>query len=229
MQAAVDEYEARETLEAQVARDADKLECLFQAVEYREQGYSLTQNWIDTSLASLTTTSAKSLPEAALNGSSLDWQKNVRPPDPRPTRKAPSIALGALLLVVRHLSATGSDRRLAGAGSPLRAPHRRSSPGSMPTSAALSTLVVLTAEGGRMSWREKVMLSAVLVIVGSFLYAIFIEDSFGLYLPVIAAFVVLIAVGSSDGNSDGDSGGGSGHSGRSSDDDGFGCGGCGGD
>ncbi|MFD4370001.1 hypothetical protein [Streptomyces sp. NPDC058486] len=32
-----------------------------------------------TSLASLTTTSAKTLAEAALSGSSLDWQKNVRP------------------------------------------------------------------------------------------------------------------------------------------------------
>ncbi|MFE5592308.1 HD family hydrolase [Streptomyces sp. NPDC056549] len=79
VQAAVDEYEARETLEAKVARDADKLECLFQAVEYREQGYTLTQNWIDTSLASLTTTSAKVLADAALTGSSLDWQNNVRP------------------------------------------------------------------------------------------------------------------------------------------------------
>ncbi|MFD3334627.1 hypothetical protein ACFWV1_18505 [Streptomyces sp. NPDC058700] len=27
-----------------VARDADKLECLVPAVEYREHGYSLTQN-----------------------------------------------------------------------------------------------------------------------------------------------------------------------------------------
>lgn len=37
MQGAVDEYEAGETPEAIVARDADKLECLVQAVECREQ------------------------------------------------------------------------------------------------------------------------------------------------------------------------------------------------
>ncbi|MFH8753307.1 HD family hydrolase [Streptomyces rimosus] len=76
VQGAVDEYEAGETPEAIVARDADKLECLVQAVEYREQGYSLTQNWIDTSLASLKTTSAKALAEAALTMPSLEWQRN---------------------------------------------------------------------------------------------------------------------------------------------------------
>ncbi|MFD7886284.1 HD family hydrolase [Streptomyces bauhiniae] len=76
VQSAVDEYEAGETAEAVVARDADKLECLVQAVEYREQGYSLTQNWIDTSLAALKTPSAKALAEAALSMDSLQWQQN---------------------------------------------------------------------------------------------------------------------------------------------------------
>jgi putative hydrolases of HD superfamily len=79
VQNAVDEYEARETPEAIIARDADKLECLVQAVEYREQGYSLTQNWIDTSLASLKTPSAKALADAALSMNSLEWQKNFLP------------------------------------------------------------------------------------------------------------------------------------------------------
>ena len=79
VQGAVDEYEARETVEAVVARDADKLECLVQAVEYREQGYSLTQEWIDTSLGALTTTSAKTLAEAALSMDSLEWKKNFLP------------------------------------------------------------------------------------------------------------------------------------------------------
>ncbi|MFH9425580.1 hypothetical protein [Streptomyces sp. NPDC017529] len=36
-------------------------------MEYREQGYSLTQNWIDTSRTSLKTPSAKALAEAALS------------------------------------------------------------------------------------------------------------------------------------------------------------------
>ncbi|MFI9630717.1 hypothetical protein [Streptomyces sp. NPDC052042] len=55
------------TAEAAVARDADKFECPVQAVEYREQGYSLTQERIDTSLGALTTASAKTLAEAALS------------------------------------------------------------------------------------------------------------------------------------------------------------------
>ncbi|WP_050508992.1 HD domain-containing protein [Streptomyces rimosus] len=76
VQDAVDEYETGETPEAIVARDADKLECLVQAVEYREQGYTLTQNWIDTSLASLKTPSAKALADAALSMNSLEWQRN---------------------------------------------------------------------------------------------------------------------------------------------------------
>lgn len=45
-------------------------------MEYREQGYSLTQNWIDTSLASLKTPSAKALADAALAMNSLEWQRN---------------------------------------------------------------------------------------------------------------------------------------------------------
>ncbi|WP_129287555.1 HD domain-containing protein [Streptomyces sp. GZWMJZ-114] len=76
--AAVAEYEAGETPEARVARDADKLECLIQAVEYRQQGYEV-QPWIDSSLASLTTPSAKTLAESALTMPPLQWQKNMRP------------------------------------------------------------------------------------------------------------------------------------------------------
>lgn len=57
--AAVAEYEAAETPEARCARDADKLECLLQAREYQEQGHANVQPWIDSSLAALTTASAK--------------------------------------------------------------------------------------------------------------------------------------------------------------------------
>jgi putative hydrolase of HD superfamily len=79
--AAVTEYEAGETLEAVVARDADKLECLVQAVEYRHQGIDNVQRWIDSSRAALTTASAHRLADAALTGQPLDW---LAPP-PRPT------------------------------------------------------------------------------------------------------------------------------------------------
>ncbi|SCL17198.1 putative hydrolases of HD superfamily [Micromonospora pallida] len=71
--AAVAEYEAGETLEAVVARDADKLECLVQAVEYRHQGIGNVQRWIDSSRAALKTTSAQRLVDAALTGQPLAW------------------------------------------------------------------------------------------------------------------------------------------------------------
>jgi putative hydrolase of HD superfamily len=69
----VTEYEGHTSTEATCARDADKLECLIQAIEYREQGNQNTQPWIDTSLAQLRTASAKRLADEALNSSSLDW------------------------------------------------------------------------------------------------------------------------------------------------------------
>jgi putative hydrolases of HD superfamily len=78
--AAVAEYEAGETLEAVVARDADKLECLVQAVEYRHQGIDNLQRWIDSSRAALTTASAHRLADAALTGQPLAW---LTPP-PKP-------------------------------------------------------------------------------------------------------------------------------------------------
>ncbi|MEV5765238.1 HD domain-containing protein [Micromonospora sp. NPDC052213] len=78
--AAVTEYETGETLEAVVARDADKLECLVQAVEYRHQGIDNVQRWIDSSRAALKTASAHRLADAALAGQPLAW---LNPP-PQP-------------------------------------------------------------------------------------------------------------------------------------------------
>ncbi|MFK8910148.1 HD family hydrolase [Streptomyces sp. YS-3] len=75
VQRIVEEYENGDSPEVLVAHDADKLECLIQAVEYREQGHQNVQNWIDTSLASLKTASAKELAEAALHMPSLEWQQ----------------------------------------------------------------------------------------------------------------------------------------------------------
>ncbi|ODB72616.1 MULTISPECIES: HD domain-containing protein [Micromonospora] len=71
--AAVAEYEAGETLEAVVARDADKLECLVQAVEYRQQGVSDVQRWIDSSRDALKTASAHRLADVALTSGSMPW------------------------------------------------------------------------------------------------------------------------------------------------------------
>ncbi|GGQ06567.1 haloacid dehalogenase [Streptosporangium pseudovulgare] len=74
---AVGEYEEKTSLEAVCARDADKLECLIQAVEYREQGHQNVQPWIDSSLAALKTASAKRLADEALNTGSLEWMTRL--------------------------------------------------------------------------------------------------------------------------------------------------------
>nr|WP_051112423.1 HD domain-containing protein [Nonomuraea coxensis] len=74
---AVAEYEEKTSVEAVCARDADKLECLLQAVEYREQGNHNTQGWIDSSLAAITTTTGKRLAEEALSTGTLDWVVRV--------------------------------------------------------------------------------------------------------------------------------------------------------
>jgi 5'-deoxynucleotidase YfbR-like HD superfamily hydrolase len=80
---AVAEYEAAETQEARCARDADKLECLLQAREYQEQGHTNVQPWIDSSLAALTTASAKQLAHEAMAQNSLDWLERAKRPRPR--------------------------------------------------------------------------------------------------------------------------------------------------
>lgn len=75
---AVTEYEAGQTIEAIVAHDADKLECLIQAVEYRHQGVSTVQPWIDSSREALKTASAHQLADAAVNGQPLGWQQTFK-------------------------------------------------------------------------------------------------------------------------------------------------------
>jgi len=78
IQGAVTEYEAGGILEARCARDADKLECLLQAREYEDQGHRNLQPWIDSSITSLHTPSAKQLAHEALATNSLDWLQRAR-------------------------------------------------------------------------------------------------------------------------------------------------------
>jgi putative hydrolase of HD superfamily len=74
VRSAVAEYEAAATTEAHCARDADKLEMLLQAVEYRDLGVQRVQGWIDSALKSLTTATARRVAEAALELSPLAWR-----------------------------------------------------------------------------------------------------------------------------------------------------------
>ncbi|WP_405007069.1 HD domain-containing protein [Kitasatospora purpeofusca] len=71
------EYEGKESPEAICARDADKLECLIQGVEYLAQGYANAQRWVDNSRGRLTTKTAKDLADAILAADSLDWLRHA--------------------------------------------------------------------------------------------------------------------------------------------------------
>ncbi|RJQ78706.1 HD domain-containing protein [Amycolatopsis panacis] len=71
---AVDEYETRETLEARCAKDADKLEMLLQAVEYRDIGVQRVAGWIDSARKGLTTETGRRIAEAAAALSPLAWR-----------------------------------------------------------------------------------------------------------------------------------------------------------
>jgi 5'-deoxynucleotidase YfbR-like HD superfamily hydrolase len=79
---AVAEYEAGESPAARCARDADKLDCLLQAREYQEQGHSNVQDWIDTSIAKLSTTAAKNIAHEALTQNTLAWLERAKQPPP---------------------------------------------------------------------------------------------------------------------------------------------------
>ncbi|MBX9395677.1 HD domain-containing protein [Streptomyces sp. TRM72054] len=67
------EYEAKESPEAVCARDADKLECMLQGIEYRAQGYENAQRWIDNSRGRIVTKAGQALADAVLKTGSLDW------------------------------------------------------------------------------------------------------------------------------------------------------------
>lgn len=61
-----------ETLEARVAKNADKIETLLQASEYIAQGHP-AQPWQETPIAALRTDSAKMLAQALLAGDPGSW------------------------------------------------------------------------------------------------------------------------------------------------------------
>ncbi|MDX8036485.1 HD domain-containing protein [Lentzea sp. BCCO 10_0856] len=75
VRAAVDEYEDQQSVEALCAKDADKLEMLLQAVEYRDVGVQRVDGWIDSALKSVKTETARKIAEAALAISPLAWRE----------------------------------------------------------------------------------------------------------------------------------------------------------
>jgi 5'-deoxynucleotidase YfbR-like HD superfamily hydrolase len=75
--AIVDEIESYETKESIIHRDADKLECLLQAIEYRETGNTNMQQFYDSMLAALATPSAKAIGHRAVNSNSQGWSRHA--------------------------------------------------------------------------------------------------------------------------------------------------------
>ncbi len=71
---AVTEYESQASPEARCARDADKLECLLQAVEYRAGGNVGVEGWITSSRAALRTDTAIGIADVAVRISPLVWR-----------------------------------------------------------------------------------------------------------------------------------------------------------
>jgi 5'-deoxynucleotidase YfbR-like HD superfamily hydrolase len=75
VRALVGEYEARTSLEAKIAKDADKLECLVQAREYQVQGYEDIPPWIESSAAGLQSSWARRLAQACRQVPPNQWWK----------------------------------------------------------------------------------------------------------------------------------------------------------
>ena len=73
----VGEYEARETTEARLAKEADKLECLLQAREYQAQGHGDVAAWIESSAAGLRSASARRLADACRRVPPRRWWEAV--------------------------------------------------------------------------------------------------------------------------------------------------------
>lgn len=58
-------------------RDADKLECMLQGIEYKAQGYENAQRWIDNSWARLVTETGRRLADELLGQGPLDWLRTA--------------------------------------------------------------------------------------------------------------------------------------------------------
>lgn len=74
----------RRSIEARVAKDADRLECLVQALEYAAAGHDVRE-WQRSSLAELATTSARRLARALLATTPAAWRRTPR----RASRRGP--------------------------------------------------------------------------------------------------------------------------------------------
>jgi putative hydrolase of HD superfamily len=72
------EWREERTLEAQLARDADRLECLIQAREYQAQGCSSVSDWINNAYGELESSGARQLAQACMEMDPKDWWHGLK-------------------------------------------------------------------------------------------------------------------------------------------------------
>jgi len=75
-------YEARRSPAAEVARDADTLECILQGKEYLDAGFPQAEEWCADKLELLRTESARRLYERMRGWHSSEWRKDLKKLDP---------------------------------------------------------------------------------------------------------------------------------------------------
>ncbi len=70
------EYSEYNSVESKIAHDADKLEMLLQAVEYKMSGYQV-DDWIESALEGLKFDTSKKLAKAILSTDPQNWHRNI--------------------------------------------------------------------------------------------------------------------------------------------------------
>lgn len=69
----LDEIQKRDSVDAHIERDADLLECIFQAREYQSQGFKDVDIFISHIMGLLTTSSAQKIAKACLQIEPKEW------------------------------------------------------------------------------------------------------------------------------------------------------------
>ncbi|MFH0817434.1 MAG: HD domain-containing protein [Candidatus Micrarchaeota archaeon] len=72
------ELKGMKTKEAVIAKDADRLEMVFQAKEYSDQGKKYIEDWIKSGMSGLSTKSAKRIAKEALLRDSRKWLFGIK-------------------------------------------------------------------------------------------------------------------------------------------------------
>jgi putative hydrolase of HD superfamily len=68
-----EEYDERSTFEGRLAREADLLECIFQAREYMVRGYAEAQDWISGCFDALQTETAREMARSCITMMPSEW------------------------------------------------------------------------------------------------------------------------------------------------------------